>query len=279
MSEVERQSSYEGVIARRIISHSEVEALGQCETKHYYGHELKITSKSHSVGLQRGTDGHVFFETFFKSILAGNSNTHAKTEAIMATAGLQYGPEIINKCSVWVDKIWPTLGWKIVAVELELRVAISETLVYACKIDLLVEINGVLVLVDHKFLYDFYTQQLVDIFPQMPKYMAALRQHGYDVKYAIYNMVRTREVTDFDKKYQQLETHPNDFRIKNAFREQVQVMKRIDEGIVNPTHTANKMNCANCQFADLCAEDLAGKSTKLMIEAFYVPNTYGYEDI
>lgn len=263
---------------RRIISHSEVESLGQCETKHYYGHELKITSKNHSMGLQRGTDGHHFFETFFKSKLAGKSDADAKMDATIATASLQYGPEIINKCSVWVDKIWPKLGWKIVACEIELRVAVSETLVYACKIDLLVEIRGTLVLVDHKFLYDFYTQQMVDIFPQMPKYMAALRQHGYDVKYAIYNMVRTREVKDFDAKYMQLETHPTEYRIKNAFREQVQVMKRIEEGIINPTHTANKMNCGNCQFADLCAEDLAGKSTKLMIEAFYVPNTYGYED-
>lgn len=266
---------------RKIISHSEVESLSQCEQKHYNAHVLKITSKNHAPGLQRGTDGHKFNETFFKAILKGKSNEEAKMEAILATATLEYGPEVINKCVPWVDKIWPTLGWKIVACEMELRVAISETLVYACKIDLLVEIKGKLVLVDHKFLYDFYTQQMVDIFPQLPKYMVALKQHGYNVDYAIYNQFRTRDVTDWDKKYQILETHPNELRMKRAFHEQVMQMKRIESGIPDPLHSSNKMNCGNCQFSDLCAEELAGNqnSADLMRKAFYVPNTYGYEDI
>lgn len=266
---------------RKLISHSEAESLAQCEQKHYNAHVLKITSKNHAPGLQRGTDGHHFFEVFFKAILQGYDNELAKSVAIAATATLEYGPEVINKCVPWVDKIWPKLGWKIVACEIELRVAISDTLVYPCKIDLLVEIKGKLVIVDHKFLYDFYTQQMVDIFPQLPKYMVALRQHGYDVKYAIYNQIRTRDVKEWDKKYQMLETHPTEERMKRAFHEQVMQMKRIEAGIPDPLHSANKMNCGNCQFSDLCAEELAGKqaSADLMRSAFYVPNTYGYEDL
>ena len=263
---------------RKLISHSEVESVLQCEQKHYNAHVLNITSKSHAPGLARGTAGHAYFETFFKALVAGKTTTEAKMDALLVAAGMPNAPDVINKCALWVDKVWPTLGWKIVAVEIELRVALTETLVYPCKIDLLVEIQGKLVLVDHKFLYDFYTQQMVDIFTQLPKYMFALRQHGYKVDYAIYNMVRTRDVKEFDDKYRQLQTTPNETRIKRAVHEQLVQMKRIEAGIPDPMHTTNKMNCGNCQFSDLCAEELAGKSTKLMREAFFETNTYGYED-
>ena len=264
---------------RMIISHSQVEALAQCEVKHHFAHVDKITSSGHSAGLARGIAGHLFFETFFKALLEGEPTEGAKMLAISSIAGDPFGAEVMNLCIEWVDKVWPTLGWKIVAVELELRVTVSDDLVYACKIDLLVEINGELVLVDHKFLYDFYTQQLIDIFPQMPKYIAALRNNGLDVKYAIYNMVRTRKVKDFDARYERLITRPNLHRIKGAFKEQMEGMRRIEAGIPFPLHTANKMNCGNCQFADLCAAEIRGDNTKLMREAFFVPNTYGYEDI
>ena len=56
-------------------------------------------------------------------------------------------------------------------------------------------------------------------------------------------------------------------------------MKGVDQGFTLPMHTTNKMNCGNCQFSDLCAEELSGKSTKLMREAFFENNTYGYEDV
>lgn len=267
-------------MVRKLISHSEVEALGQCEQKHRYAHVDKLTAIRHSAGLSVGTDGHKAFETFFKALLdTKGDEAIAKAQAMSVAAGLDNGPVVLKLFVEWVDKVWPTLGWKVVACEVELRVAISPTLVYPCKIDLLVEINGDLVLVDHKFLYDFYTQQMVDIFPQMPKYIAALRNNGYPVKYAIYNMVRTRKVTKFEDRYERLETHPSSDRLKISMGEQIEGMQRIERGIPVTIRSANKMNCGNCQFASLCAAELRGENTKLMRENFFEPNTYGYEDI
>lgn len=261
---------------RKLISYSEVDSLTQCEQKHHYAHVDKITTAGSSQGLSRGNAGHKFFETFFKELLKGKSTEEAKMEAITEVASDLNTP--LSLCIEWVDKVWPTLGWKIVAVEIEVRIAISPTLVYPMKADLIVEIDGELVLVDHKFLYDFYTQQMIDIFPQMPRYMVALQANGLDVKYAIYNMVRTRKVNSFTDRYQRLETRPNKFRLKQAINEQIQGMKRIEAGIPVPMHTANKMNCGNCQFAELCSAEIRGENTKLMREHFFVPNTYGYED-
>ena len=263
---------------RKLISYSEVDSFTQCQQKHHYAHVDKLTSATHSVGLSRGTAGHLFFETFFKALLKGATTEDAKMEAISTVAGLSNSMDIMALCIEWVDKIWPTLGWKIVAVEIEVRLAISETLVYPCKVDLVVEINGELVLVDHKFLYDFYTQTLIDIFPQMPRYMVNLTANGLPVKYAIYNMVRTRKVNNIEDRFSQLQTRPNKHRLKQAITEQIEGMKRIERADLVPMHTANKMNCGNCQFADLCSAELRGEDTKLMREHFFVPNTYGYED-
>lgn len=263
---------------RKLISYSEADSFTQCQQKHHYAHVDKLTTASSSVGLSRGTAGHLFFETFFKGLLAGKSEIDAKTAAMNAVMSLPGALDILALCIEWVDKIWPTLGWKIVAVEIEVRLAISETLVYPCKVDLVVEIDGELVLVDHKFLYDFYTQSLIDIFPQMPRYMVNLKANGLDVKYAIYNMIRTRKVNSIDDRYQRLQTRPNKARLSQAINEQIRIMKQIEQGVAIPTHTANKMNCGNCQFHELCAAELRGEDTTLMRKHFFVENTYGYED-
>lgn len=262
---------------RRVISHSEADAHSQCEVKHHYAHEDKITPLTHSDALGLGTCGHLFMETFLKAILSNMNDEQAKDFAIDAVAGESFGAKAISLCIPWVENIWPNLGWKVLAVEQEFRVAISETLVYACKVDAVVEIDGDIVLVDHKFLYDPYDQSVIDIFPQLPKYMGAMRNNGVPVKYALYNMIRTRNTTK--ELYTIKATYPNNHRVKTAMLEQIEVMKRIEQGTKLPIHTSNKMNCGNCQFKDLCAMELRGEDSTLFKQNFFVPNTYGYEDI
>lgn len=238
---------------------------------------MKITPIAHSDALGLGSCGHLFIETFLKAVLEGCSNEKAKQLAIEKVAGEAYGAKAITLCVPWVDNIYPNLGWKILAVEQEFRIAISETLVYACKVDAIVEIDGEIVLVDHKFVYDPYDQSVIDIMPQLPKYMGAMRNNGVPVKYAIYNMIRTRNTTK--DLYTIAYCRPNNHRIKTAMLEQIEVMRRIEQGTKLPVHTSNKMNCGNCQFKDLCAMELRGEDSTLFIQNFFQPNTYGYEDI
>jgi hypothetical protein len=215
-------------------------------------------------------------------MIAGLSSEDALIHGISAAAGMPNAAAALALATEWVREIFPTLGWKIIAAENQYRVALSDTLVYPFKFDLLVEVNGVLALVDHKFLYDFYTQQMIDIFPQMPKYIFGLRSHGLKVEYAIYNMFRTRKVNKIEDRYCQRVTKPNEFRVQESMKEQLMGMKQIEAHKADPDffplRSANKMNCGNCSFADICEMDARGESTKLIKQAFYEPNTYGYED-
>lgn len=262
---------------RRLISYSEADSFNQCEKKHEFAHEDKLTAITHSDGLTLGTTGHLFFEVFFKAILAGNTDEEAKMEATSKIAAEPMGAKALNLVLPWVDGIWPTLGWKIVSVEQEYRVTISPTLVYPMKADLLVQWNGELVLVDHKFLYDPYSREVIDILPQMPLYIGAMRSHGLNVRYGLYNILRTRN-TKIDV-YTMEPCKPSPARVKQAMLEQIETMKRIENGVPFRVRTANKMNCGNCQFNALCGAELRGEDTTLLRANFFKHNDYGYEDI
>jgi hypothetical protein len=76
-------------------------------------------------------------------------------------------------------------------------------------------------------------------------------------------------------------------RIRTAMLEQVQEMRKINELTKLPVgerpipiRTANKMNCGNCGFAELCATELeTGKEATLMRKTSFKPNSYGYKDL
>lgn len=264
---------------RRLISHSEVDTLGQCEYKHQFAHEDKLEAISHSDNLQLGNTGHAFMQVFLTSIKEGLSVEVAKQKATHSILSLPRAARALEICYDWIRLEWPKLDWKIIFVEREFRVTVSETLVYPFKADVLVETEGKIAVVDHKFLYDFYPQQVIDLMPQLPRYIAGLRNHGIAVDFAIYNMMRTRVVTDEEKKFSIRATYPSNTRVLQSFKEQIESMERIERGIPFRVRTATKVNCANCQFADLCTAELNGEDTQLMREIFFKENTYGYKDI
>lgn len=277
-------------MTNELISHSEVEAFGQCEKKHEYAHIQKIQPKKQSLSLDRGNAGHLIFEVFFKAIKAGKPTAEAKNLAIsnpelIQLYGLQATGEAIGFCVYWIDNIWPGLGWKVVAVEEKTSIPVTDGLVYPFKYDLLVEIRGELVLVDHKFTYDAYSEQTIKVLPQMPRYAGALRKLKIDVRYGIYNFIRTRPLKDPAARYKQVPVKFNDTRIKNSILELIQEMKTIKELEETPierrrlsVRTANKMNCDHCGFAELCARELEGKDTTILRRLEFTENTYGYTE-
>ena len=277
--------------AVHLISHSEVEAFGQCEKKHEYAHIEQLEPNTSSAALAKGNAGHFVLETFLKAIKDGMSNMEASKHAINSLYEEDFEIGIIGEASritkPWMEHIWPTLGWKVVAVEKEFRLKIDNDLTYPFKIDALMEIRGELVIVDHKFVYDIYDTNTIRLMPQMPRYAGAMRMMDIDVRYGMYNFLRTRKLKDPMEGYSQVYNRFSDARIRHSMLEQVQEMRKINElEQMRPedrpiaVRTVNKMNCAHCGFVELCAQELeTGEKATMMRKIAFRPNTYGYKEL
>lgn len=267
----------------RHISHSEADAFNQCEMKHYFAHREKLEPVTQSKNLAIGNAGHKYLETFLQAIKDGKSQGEAEEQALRAAMLMPFGGDAIKLALPWAQSIWPTLGWKIVAVEYEFEpLKVGPDLFFPGKVDLIAEVfnqrtrEWEMLVVDHKFLYDLYTPQVTDILPQLPKYMGALKFRKFPIKGIMYNFLRTRVVKDPTTMYEQRIIYPTAERIKTSMSEQIETMKVIQSN-PKPVRTSNKMNCGNCGFNELCAKRLNGEDTRLFEKVHFQPNTYGYK--
>lgn len=264
-----------------VVSHSQAEAFQQCEMKFKYAHIDSLEPNDRSIALQRGTNGHAFFEHFFLAIKEGESSERAMQYGMtkMMQENPSIAPQNMALVAGWVNSVWPDLNWKVISVEETFRLNIGEfQYPYTC--DLIIQDGqGDYYLVDHKFLGDPYPENVVKIQTQIPKYIAALRKKGIPVKGGIYNIIRTRKLTNMSP-YMMVDVPVTDARVRNAMVEQVNTMQEI-KAVTSPggrplVRTANKMNCGHCSFIELCMADVNNEPTDVIKKHLFKENTYGY---
>jgi len=172
--------------------------------------------------------------------------------------------------------------WEILSVEQEF---VIEDFPFTPDIIKRNRVSGEVVLSDHKFLYNFYNANKVNLFPQLPKYVGGLRDIGYRVDYAEYNMIRYRK--DGVEKFKRMRMDIPEVRIEKYQHEQEVVKNRInsfkamsmDEWEQLVLRTANSFTCNSCPFFDLCQTDLDNlRGRDLLVHSDYEPSTYGYRD-
>lgn len=284
------------------VSHSEVDSYLLCRRKHYYGYGLSLQRVSESHSLAMGTAGHRILETFYKSIGEGfSAETQRKSfDTALAEAKVEY--ETILSEGYTDDPKKATLhdalfhdtygyfaqepfvqqGYEILAVEADFNLLYDESTDshYPFVVDLIVrDPDGKLVVVDHKFVYDFYTPEASDMQPQIPKYIGALRALGYEISHGAYNMVRTRKIKEPTPEQMNhiLLLKPNPTRVKSTFMEQIHVANEVQALKTLPIEqqderayrVANKMVCQSCSFRDLCSTELVGGNVELMLRSEY----------
>ena len=183
-------------------------------------------------------------------------------------------------------------GYRVQAMEKTFRLEIpleKRRLIYPFTPDLiLADPAGDNYIVDHKFIYNFYTDDEINLLPQVPKYIGALRALGLPVKGGMYNMLRWRAVKDqgLDANFRRVPFVPSNARIRQAFTQQVKIMNKIadyKEGKLadwksNVTRTQNSMICKSCSFKPLCIVEINGGDGILMRKVEYNPNSYGYSE-
>lgn len=284
------------------VSHSEVESYLLCRRKHFYGYTMSLERKATSTGMSRGSVGHSVLETCYRYVLSGGSpagqqarfqdgvdRAYARLKELQRDHLVDDDKHISleEELFEWYFPNEPIVrrGWQVLAVEKEFKLEYDtdEHLYLPFVIDLIAyDLTGAMVIIDHKFLYDFYSYGTTDLQPQIPKYIAGLRALNYDVAYGAYNMLRTRPLKKSSKnnrsdRLQFLELHPSAERVVRSFDEQIwtareiQALKKLstEEQERQAFRTANKLVCQSCQFRDLCAMELEGQDTRHFLRQAY----------
>jgi CRISPR/Cas system-associated exonuclease Cas4 (RecB family) len=285
------------------VSHSEVDSYLLCRRKHYYGYGLSLERIATSHSLATGTAGHRILEAFYKYILDHGVTAEGQAECfdVAYQVAQETYAEIVgegytdanNRATLhdllfhdewgyFANEFIVTNGWRVLAVEKEFSLVYDEDKgsSYPFVVDMIVEDkNGEVAVIDHKFVYDFYTPEQTDLQPQIPKYIGALRAMNYPVAYGAYNMLRTRKLKTPEAASMQyfMMLKPNPDRVLNTFLEQLGVAAEIqglkelpiEEQSKRAYRTANKMVCQSCSFRDICSTELMGGNTELMLKTEY----------
>jgi hypothetical protein len=236
-----------------------------------------------------GTAGHTVLEAFYTAILEGKDFDTAVDVARETADGLAI--EIpANRANIFdtlftyyfPNEPYVKEGYEILAVEkkFNLEYDVENSMQYPFVVDLIVKSpEGKTIVVDHKFVYDFYNYEATIMQPQIPKYVGALRALNHKIDHGMYNMIRTRKLKEPDaaSMCQQLDVKPESARVTQVFKEQISVASEIqkikqlepEQQEATAYRVANKMVCQSCSFLDICRTELSGGNSKLMIETEY----------
>lgn len=286
-------------------SHSEIESFLQCRRKWYYSYGLGIERVSTSNALARGTAGHAVLDAFYRTALKAGPDPKLQRQSFDKALSIAYqtfkelptgyddGRHLELEATLfdWYLPNEPFLrnGWQILASEKEFNLEYDPEThgQYPFVVDLIAyDPMGRTVVVDHKFVYDFYSMDDIRLMPQIPKYIGALRGLNYRVDYGCYNMVRTRPLKVSSKnvvhdRLTTLEVRPSNQRVVRSFQEQIGAAKEVEERKALPVEeqekiayrTANKTVCQHCSFKDICSSELEGGNVPLMLRSEYRPRT------
>lgn len=272
---------------RVTVSHSEVESALRCERAHYYGYGLGIQRKSESTSLRRGTLGHEALDIYFSSLKNGTTHDVAVevTESFLAGYMTTHPFDIEMATEVLVTirfffEARPFRNWKVIEVEKEFQLQITETLVFPFVVDLIAEDPyGDIWIIDHKFMYDFITQEEAELNGQLAKYMGALRAMGYQVDHAAYSVLRYRNIKNstVETRYRLVRDDPTVPRLQRTFTEQAMMAIRLQQRKMLPLaeqsasaiRTANKLVCNHCGFRSLCIAELNDTQPELVLNSEY----------
>jgi hypothetical protein len=289
----------------RKVSNSEVVAFNTCERKYYYQYDLNLEPKTPSTSIYRGTVGHACLEAYYltlQGLFPGQKTpeiyARAERAGMMVLTNKIDGADLNQSQALMELRI--LIGdyfryakrtqhdWLILQVEQFYDLDLTEDFSYSLRLDLVARIDGMVTIIDHKFVYNFWSQDDLDLSPQLPKYTAALRAHGIRVDRCLVNQIRTRirqsKPYEDHEKFKYSYSVPNDQEIQNHLIEQIKVSRRVVDHRALPievrarevTRTLSQMVCRMCSVRNLCIMELKGISVENDIKIDFQQNTYDY---
>lgn len=285
-----------------IVSNSEVETYQHCPRQHWYAYGLKRTPTDKTLPIKHGIMGHQVLEAYYRAKM--ERNTHGEC----VQAGMSVVAKYLTEDENYHEgKVIPTVTdrflaytkhyqdepWNILAVEKIYAINMIEGVDYAMQLDLLVEwtegpYKGEVIIVDHKWGYNFQTADEVFFGGQLPKYIWTIRRSGYpDVKWGMVNQIRYRAIKEPrpDQIFMRNRVEPTEAKLDNIMDAQltvgydiVKAKSRPDWKTTVPTPYLSRITCKNCFFKMPCGIELDGRDPTRTLAINYTDNTYGYSE-
>ena len=282
----------------RKISNSEVSTWLVCERQYYYQFDLNLEPIRHSEALNRGLLGHEILACYYKELQRGRTHEeamHTAREFLKSfISGNVYDLPVVLEVDNILQSYWAYRqgdpNWRILHVEEQFNVFFTQEFEFSMRLDLLVQdlTTGEVILVDHKFVYDFWTQDDLALNPQLPKYIGALRVNGFKVDRALLNQLRYRKLKEPtpERLFVRESYSPSNQKVVNIVRDQITASEEImawralplEERGKKAKHILNKVVCKNCPAKLLCQQELDGAPLDYLIQTEYKSRTYGYNE-
>lgn len=282
-----------------IVSNSQIMSLQTCEMRFYYEHNDTLRPKEFPINVARGIFGHELAEAFFKKMQAGGTYEEC-VDAVnpvllkgMSDPELLKAYRLVIAFGAWVFE----QPFTVVEVETNHMWKINGD-TYAYTPDLIFEWNsgpkkGRRFIVDFKFTGQYWNENELNAFQQLPKYMIYYNKENPDNKVTncALAMLNTRAAQGargealFLFKWLNI----NKKKLEEVERENEIMIKRVAH--VKNTYkpedymrTVNTFSCKMCFFAKPCTMALQGQDTSRVLEALFEHNTYfegnyGTEDV
>lgn len=289
------------------VSHSEAETFLSCRRKHFYGYIKNGGLKAKMAGsaLTRGSFLHECLEKYYETLLAAGNTSKKQRAAHQAgiaaamthylgrtegTEGFEHfddtpasGKRSVHEALFefyFPNESLVRAGWTVQAVELKiaLEMELDDDTIYQYPfvVDMIaIDPDGKTVIIDHKYIYDFYGGGDTDLLSQLPKYLGALRAGGYPADYAAYNMIRNRTKKDaqLEDVVRFLPVKPNAFQIEDVMSEQFSVAANIidlraageDEAEAMAYRSASAITCGMCDYSDICRTERTGGNISIAL--------------
>lgn len=275
-------------------SHSETEAFRSCERRHFYGYGLRLRRSKISVALARGIVGHEVLAEYYTQCKDGASFRDARSAAYallgqrLSEIEDDYPSDRLREDLVGCFKDYFKLAEtefddiEVLGVEQSFTVRINDSFTLPFVVDLIIRYRGRLEAWDHKFVWDFFNPNIVDLSPQLPLYYAGLAMLDYPHATVRYNEIRYRSTEKIKADPLSRINRPapriSPRRVQTTMEEQIRVGQRIydlkqlpiEQWEKQVVRAANNQTCKNCDFAPMCIGELNGEDRN----KFYVGVDY-----
>lgn len=278
------------------VSHSQLQAFDRChfawhlnyergivpvETKSYFdlGSYIHKLLQAYYLGIKDGLEPKDAYEGVKElgalQIAMADTNIDALE---IATKGLHLVRRYVFEYAQYHDK-----GWTILGVEHHFEIPFVSpggiNFLLEGYVDLVYQRpDGKIWIVDHKTANganNFYTDIQILMDPQLPTYVAGLRQEGKDIFGITYNLLNTYSYKDFnDVDHEKLFKRMDTYRIPKELDNQVKqlglaVDEMVNVKISNSRRRSLRRDCDRCAYQEPCLLDMKGIDVTPVLEANY----------